>query len=92
MKVQKGSQLQDLKRDHHTSHLNKNKEPDALLIKLVFQHYHSRLRAYQPITHRAAVPPQLLENDLHPLSSWPIIWWKKEACNSPVIPIFIYLK
>ena len=50
--------------------------------------------AYSSPTH--VIPPdtisnQLLKNNLHPLSSWTVIWWKK-AHISPDIPIFIYLK
>ena len=38
---------------------------------------------------RISTQPQPLKNDLHPLSSWPVIWGKKKAHISPDIPIFI---
>ena len=50
-KFNKGSWLWDFNRDPHILHSDKNKEPDALPIKLIFQHYHRRLIAYGPTSH-----------------------------------------
>ena len=88
-KVQKkGSRLRDLKReDRHTSHSEKNKAWDALPIKIAFQHYPQT--AYGLTTHIThTIPNQPLKNYLHPLSSWPVICWKKKVRISPDIPIY----
>ena len=44
------------------------------------------------VTHCATIPNQPLKNNLQPLSTWPVTWWKKAACISSDIPTFIYVK
>ena len=52
MKFQKDNRLWDLEReDCHASYSGKNKEPDALVIKLASQHNYRRLRAYRPTSN-----------------------------------------
>ena len=31
------------------------------------------------VTYHTTIPNQPLKNNLHPLSSWPIIWWNKKV-------------
>ena len=61
---------------------SRTKNSDALPIKLAFQLYTRPTH----VTHRAIITKQPLNKDFHPLSSWPVIWWK-----SPYL-FFIYLK
>ena len=85
--IKKGSRLRDFER--RSSSVSFERSTNEARIPTLPQIAHS-LPTH--VTYRATIPNQPLKNDLHPLSSWPVIWWNKNIRISPGIPIFIYLK